>query len=78
MIWYDTVTMELLLAICRRTMSGRNALLVTWCSAFHAPRSAWMEVDMGLIVETNKEAAAAGNDAATARNTESVINAYLE
>jgi hypothetical protein len=36
-----------------------------------------MEVDMGLV-ETNKEAAAAGNDAVTATNTESVINADLE
>ncbi len=36
-----------------------------------------MEVDMGLV-ETDKEAAPAGNDAATARNTESIINAYLE
>jgi hypothetical protein len=69
--------MELLLIICRRTMNGRHALHVTWCFVFHATRSAWMEVDMGLV-ETNKEAAAAGNEAATARNTKSGINAYLE
>jgi hypothetical protein len=69
--------MELLLIICRRTMNGSHALHVTWCFVFHATRSTRLEVDMGLV-ETNKEAAAAGNEAATARNTRSVINAYLE